>query len=92
MKDAFHRDDIGGVTIAWGDNKSGVNHIISSREKRKQDWKVICHELADVAQTGALRLDKGKFIIEKNNNRVVVSPEKAGENLTFVVTAYSTLK
>jgi hypothetical protein len=32
VPDAFIREDIGGITLVWGNNKAGLQHIIKHRE------------------------------------------------------------
>ena len=45
VKNAFYRDDIGGIGIAWGDDDFGLQHIIKRRTEQGIDPYVFLDNL-----------------------------------------------
>jgi hypothetical protein len=94
VKGAFHRDDIGGVDLLWGDDAAGLQHIIKQRETQNIEIKAFFSNLAEVVEKGKMigKNDKGRFEILHNGKIAVVSPELRSNKLVFLLTAYKTSK
>ena len=90
IKAAFTREDIGDITLAWGDKEQGIAHLIKSRtEKSPYKVDVILERLTETIENGELRKGKsGKFEIWHKGIMVVVRPDYYGEDIRFVVTGF----
>lgn len=90
IKAAFHRDDIGDITLAWGNEEQGIAHLIKSRtEKSPYNVDVILERLTETIENGQLRKGKsGNFEIWHKGIMVVVRPDYYGEDIRFVVTGF----
>ena len=94
VKDAFYRDDIGGIDIYWGDEKSGICHIIKERKDRGMSGKKFVDDLTDV-------IEKGKSFQGKESDRMniaykgkvaVITFELYNTEVTALLTAFHTKK
>lgn len=92
IKNAFTREDIGGISVLWGDDKAGLKHIITQRTKQgftQEKLDKFFSELGNVIETGALgKNDRGTFELSKDGKVAVVSPELHENNFTFLLTAF----
>ena len=90
IKAAFHREDIGDITLAWGNEEQGIAHLIKSRtEKSPYKVDVILERLTETIENGQLRKGKsGKFEIWHKGIMVIVRPDYYGEDIRFVVTGF----
>lgn len=90
IKAAFHREDIGDIALAWGDEYQGLAHLIKSRtEKNPYKVDLILENLTEAIEKGVLRKGKsGNFEIWHNKIMVIVRPDYYGEDLRFVVTGF----
>ena len=89
---AFHRDDLGEITLAWGKSYKGENgewrgfglsHIL---DKHKKEFKDIARELGEVVENGVLIKESNDKIILKSSRHTIILGKK--ENNKFVVTGY----
>lgn len=90
IKAAFYREDIGEITLAWGDEEQGLCHLIKSREE-KNPYKVdlILDNLTEAIEKGVIRKGKsGKFEIWHNKIMAIVRPDYYGDDIRFVVTGF----
>lgn len=91
IKNAFTREDIGGIDLIWGDDTAGLKHIIKQREKQNVNSSEFLANLSDVIEKGRISKNaKGRFEIIHNGKIAVVSPELRGKEITFLLTAYKT--
>jgi hypothetical protein len=58
VKAAFHKEGIGDIDLIWGDEKSGLKHIIESRVKNHQSVNDVLNNLGEVIEKGVL-FEKG---------------------------------
>lgn len=90
IKAAFTREDIGDITLAWGNEEQGIAHLIKSRtEKSPYNVDVILERLTETIENGQLRKGKsGNFEIWHKGIMVIVRPDYYGEDIRFVVTGF----
>ena len=90
IKDAFSREDLGGITLLWGNDKMGLQHIIKRRMETGQNLKELLNNLTDIIQTGNLHFNvkTQRFELSKNKKLVVIAPKFYKKNLQFVLTAF----
>jgi hypothetical protein len=93
IKAAFHRDDIGGINLVWGDESAGLAHIIKRRTEQGINAADFLSNLAEVVEKGEISKNvRGNFELHLDKKIAVISPELWGNKLTFVLTAYKTRK
>ncbi len=88
LKGVFHRNDLGSIDLAWGNEKGGLKHIIQKHIVENDDFDSVDEAMQvinDVIANGELTLQKGGAKIEKDGYRVVLAKD---ENNNWVVTAY----
>ena len=92
VKGAFYRDDIGNITLIWGDEKRGLEHIIKRRGEQGIDIKTFLADISKVIERGEMvrKNDRGNFEMLLDGKMAIVSPELAGSKVTFLLTAYKT--
>lgn len=54
VKAAFHKEGIGDIDLIWGDENSGLKHIIDSRIKNNQSVDDVLNNLSEVIEKGVL--------------------------------------
>lgn len=86
--DAFHRDDIGGIALIWGDEERGLAHIIMRRKKLNQPLGKLLSSLPEVIEKGTLTEEDGDFSIIYKGKKVVVEPKLFNDKFQFLMTAY----
>lgn len=95
IKNAFTRDDIGDITLVWGDENRGLCHIIKRRKENNVDIKEFLSNIGDVVEKGSLHKNK------KNKNRwdiwyegkiVIVETKYYNEDFTWIITGYKQKK
>lgn len=93
VKDAFTRSDIGGITLIWGDDSVGLQHLIKSREKQGiTNIEKFLSNLTDVIENGEVVQinDKGRFEILKDGKMAIIAPSLRDGKITYLLTAFST--
>lgn len=98
---AFFRDDLGDITLTWGNEKSGLKHILDRRkddflksgftEKEAQEKTIIFVErdLVNIIQNGELKKGKTRAFLEiAGNEGVIALNYKDNESVKWVITAY----
>jgi len=93
VKDAFYREDIGGIDLFWGDETAGLCHIISQRRKDQINIRQLLKELPTVVEKGNLSdnansLDKVNIFYK--DKVVIITYELRGESVTAILTAFTT--
>jgi hypothetical protein len=89
VPNAFYRDDIGCITLAWGNSEAGLKHIIEQRKKQNINPKDILNNLADVVENGNLKFENdGKYKIWKNGIKVSITPTFRDDKLNWIITAF----
>ena len=94
----FHRNDIGDISLVWGDSKGGLEHIIKRHIEDQNDFRDIEEAAKVIQQTidnGAItRENKDKIVIDYNDYRVAIQKQTRDtngnviENGNWVVTAF----
>ncbi len=97
IKDAYHRDDIGGITLVWGNNKLGISHILQSRKKRdgftEEQFESFFDAIDEPIKKGTLsKNSRGTFEITFGDNMAIVSPELHNYKLNFLLTGFKIYK
>lgn len=89
VKGAFHRKDIGDIDLMWGDEKSGLCHIIKQRERQKNvSVDDFLAGLSDVIQNGDLLESPDKYEIWYRKKMAIVTKTFHGaKGVSFVLTA-----
>jgi hypothetical protein len=92
VKSAFHRNDIGDIDLVWGNEYFGLCHIIRRREEQGIEPNKFLSDITDVIEKGVIRKqnDRGNFEIRHNGKIAIISPELAGNKITFLLTAFKT--
>lgn len=90
VRDAFTRDDIGGISLIWGNDNMGLQHIIKRRTEQNIDIAEFLRDLGEVIEKGAniRKNDRGRFEIRYGNKIAVIEPEITNGKLTFLLTAF----
>ena len=88
VPDAFTRSDIGGIALPWGDDTMGLKHIIQERISQGIDPDDFLPRLPDIIENGAIKKDRGRFYIRKNNYTAVVSPTFLDDEFAFLLTGW----
>ena len=88
IKDAFKREDIGGITLLWGDDKMGLCHIIKRRQETGQNLNGLLTSLTETIEKGDLSQDRSDIIIRYKGKRVIIKLNVFNKKLTFLMTAY----
>jgi len=94
VKDAFYREDIGGIDIYWGDERSGLCHILMERDKRKTSGKKFVRRLPDVIERGDTfpNVDFNRLNISYRGKVAIISFELYETETTALLTAFYTKK
>ena len=96
VKDAFSRDDIGGISLVWGEagrpnteEGYGIAHIIRRRQELGQNLEKVLNDLQEVVEKGDIVLQKnGKFKITLGGQAAIVKPTFNKKRLNFVVSSF----
>ncbi len=90
IKDAFYRDEIGSISLLWGDDTLGLQHIIKEREKQGINIDDFLSDITDVIEKGNfLKINtKGRHEFKLGNKVVIIETREINKNITFLLTAY----
>lgn len=92
INDAYYRDGLGGISVAWGDDGFGLQHIIKRRKENGfSDEKIhaLLYQMRDVIERGDMVMSsRGNIDIKKDGQCVVVTPNLRGKKLTFILTSF----
>lgn len=91
VPDAFHRDDIGDITLAWGDEKRGLCHLINRRKSKGIDTEEFLSNLAEVVEKGTLHSHpkyKNRWLIWHKGKQVSVCADYNGEKMNWIITGF----
>ena len=87
LQNVFHRDEIGDISIGWGDapndyNGRGLAHIIRKHIDKLGDFRDVeemANVIEDVVEKGVVRKDsENTYAIEKGDYRVVIAKDSDG--------------
>ena len=94
VKEAFYRDDVGGIDLFWGDDSAGLCHILKEREKRGISGKKFIEGLADVIEKGVAfsGKDSNRLNVAYKGKVAVIAFELRGTETTALLTAFHTKK
>ena len=94
VKDAFYREDIGGIDLFWGDDTAGLCHIIKEREKRGISGQKFVNGLSDVIEKGTSfsGKDPEKLNVAFKGKVGVITFELRKIETTALLTAFHTKK
>lgn len=80
----FHRNDIGEISLVWGDEKGGLAHIISKHIVEQNDFNNIdevINTMQQVINNGTItRENKDKVVIDYNDYRVAIRKQTRDNN------------
>lgn len=89
VPDAFSRNDIGGISLIWGNDDMGLSHIIKRRKDTKQPLGKLLSSVSEVIEKGNLeKAEKGRFKITHKGKIAIIEPKLNGDELQFLFTAY----
>lgn len=96
VKGAFEREDIGGISLVWGEagrpkteEGYGIAHIIRRRKELGQNLEKVLNDLQEVVEKGKLKVqENGRFYIKLGGQSVIVKPKFNGKKLQFVLTSF----
>ena len=89
VRNAFMRKDIGGISLIWGNDKMGLQHIIKRRKDMNQPLGKLLSSLTEVIEKGKLSYaDKGRFQIDYKGKKAIIEVNLNGDDLQFLFTAY----
>ncbi len=95
IKNAFYRKDIGYITLAWGNEESGLCHIIKRRTEQKIDISIFLSDLSDIIIKGNLYKNKkssSRRNIWYNGKIVIIETTYYGKNLNWIVSSFNQRK
>jgi hypothetical protein len=93
VSDAFYRDDLGSITLIWGNEDAGLAHIIKRRVTQGIDIKSFLSDLNEVIEKGKISKGRdGNFEILGAGKIAIISPDFKGNKIAFVLTAFKTRK
>lgn len=96
VKSAFQRSDVGDITLLWGNDSMGMQHIIKRRREEKQDEKAVMSNLAKTIENGKLSVETNRhgdrFVITHGDYEAIVAPRLFDSDIKFVLTAYEKYK
>ena len=94
VKNAFFRQEVGGIDLVWGNEKGGLCHTIQKRDALLQKGKgkisgiEMVKKIPEILQKGEFSQDnKGRFNIEHGEYRVGILPTYYDKKINWVVTA-----
>lgn len=94
VKNAFFREEVGGIDLVWGNEKGGLCHTIQKRDALLQKGKgkisgiEMVRKIPEILQKGEFSQDnKGRFNIEYGEYRVGILPTYYDKKINWVVTA-----
>ena len=92
VKDAFTRPDIGGITLIWGDDSVGLQHLMNNRKRDGINIDEFLSNLTEVIETGEVVKinNKGRFEILKNGKMAIIAPALRDGKITYLFTAFKT--
>ena len=92
-KGVFSREEIGEISLIWGDRKKGLEHIINKHIINHSDFNSVEDMLKvvqSVIERGVItQLNNGNYQLTLNGNLVVIAKTP---NSDFVLTAYDTTR
>lgn len=91
VPDAFHRDDIGDITLAWGDEERGLCHLINRRKSKGIDTEEFLSNLAEVVEKGTLHSHpkyQNRWLIWHKGKQVSVCADYNGEKMNWIITGF----
>ena len=84
VPNAFYRQDIGYITVLWGDAEKGLCHIIESRTQQGINIEDFLSDLSDVIEKGIPHKNKYSFSrIDIWHNGKMVTLETAFDGIVF---------
>lgn len=93
IKAAFTREDIGDITLAWGNENIGLFHIVQRRTKQGININNFLGCLSNVIEKGQIFPGKrGRMEIKHNGKTAVILPEYYGEKVQLVLTAFENIE
>ncbi len=99
IKNAFYRKEIGGIDLVWGDDNSGLQHIIRKRDKLFYEGKGtikgvdMARLIPELIEKGVFSVDeKGRKGFENEKYRVCVREGYFDINVNWIVTSLEKIK
>lgn len=99
IKNAFERPEIGGIDLVWGDERGGLLHTITQRDKKLVEGKGTISgmdmvlKIPEIIGKGVVdNDDKGRINIDYEGYRVGILPTIYEDKVNWIVTAMELLK
>lgn len=94
VKNAFERQEIGGIDLVWGDKNGGLLHTILKRDKLFEKGKGsitgidMVRKIPEIIQRGEFNQDDdGRLNIDYDGYRVGLTPKYFEQKVNWIVTA-----
>ena len=91
IKAAFHREDIGDITLAWGDEERGLCHLISRRKSKGIDTEEFLSNIAEVVEKGRLHNHpkySNRWLIWYDGKQIAICADYNGEKMNWIITGF----
>jgi hypothetical protein len=95
VPDAFYREDIGCITLVWGDVDGGLRHILKRREETGINIEDFLNDITEVVEKGNLHRnekDPNRRNVWHNKKLVIIETLYLNEKVNWVVSAYKQRK
>lgn len=92
VKGAFTRDDIGDIDLFWGDEHTGLRHIIERREAQGIDVSEFLQGITEVVEHGVFggpAKSPDSFIFRTGDKTAVVGYTYKGNDVQYVLTSFA---
>jgi len=94
IENAFTREDIGPISLIWGNDDMGLCHILKRRSQQKIDTDEFISNLSNVIEKGELiRInDRGRYEIFLDGKMAIIEPKTTNGIKTYLLTAFKRRK
>jgi hypothetical protein len=95
IKEAFYNPEIGGIDLFWGDDKSGLNHIIKRRKAEGVNPRLFLKDLVSVIEEGTVFKNfnyQNRINISYKGKVAIITFELRGSEVTALLTAFNAKK
>lgn len=89
IPDALHNKRIGDIDLHWGDEKSGLRHVIERRSNQKSKLKEMLAQLDEIVSKGQIVEETiQQYTLHYKNFTVIISKGIYGTKRKAIITAY----
>lgn len=87
----FHRDDTGDIDLVWGDENSGLSHILTKHVGKGKDFgteQAAFDKIESILKNGKLIQDgRLRYVVSEDGYRVAIRKDYDGVKKNWIVTA-----